>query len=148
MGGVYAFASDSYPAGARLALCLQHAQEQARLPRQTRRWVGRALRLLKGGQGMMGRWRTRGRVAGRWLLGGVVVLGALSVASWPAETTAQERDSYKAARLKMVEEEIAREGITNTAVLKALRQVPRHQLGSAAQRPKAYLDQSLPIGHT
>src|SRR5207253_191651 len=96
---------------------------------------------------MIGRRLPFGSVAQRGLLAGVLALGALSVASWPAETAAQERDSYKAARLKMVEEEIAREGITNQAVLKAMRQVPRHQFVSATQRPKAYFDQSLPIGH-
>lgn len=82
------------------------------------------------------------------LVTGLFLLGAgLGVVGWPAEAAPQERDPYRAARLKMVEEEIAAEGITNKAVLNALRQVPRHQFVSQQLRPKAYLDQSLSIGY-
>jgi protein-L-isoaspartate(D-aspartate) O-methyltransferase len=65
----------------------------------------------------------------------------------PGKLAAQDRDPYRAARWKMVDEEIAREGITNKAVLDALRQVPRHLFVPPELRAKAYYDQSLPIGH-
>jgi protein-L-isoaspartate(D-aspartate) O-methyltransferase len=47
----------------------------------------------------------------------------------------------------MVETELAREGITNPAVLDAMRQVPRHLFVDPDMRGKAYTDQALPIGH-
>ncbi|MBC8117380.1 MAG: protein-L-isoaspartate(D-aspartate) O-methyltransferase, partial [Candidatus Saccharimonas sp.] len=60
---------------------------------------------------------------------------------------AQKPDALKEARNKMVSEYIAREGITNQRVLTSMRQVPRHEFVDRAQRPNAYNDYSLPIGH-
>jgi protein-L-isoaspartate(D-aspartate) O-methyltransferase len=60
---------------------------------------------------------------------------------------AQKPDPQKDARNKMVSEYIAREGITNQRVLTSMRQVPRHEFVDRAQRPNAYNDSSLPIGH-
>jgi protein-L-isoaspartate(D-aspartate) O-methyltransferase len=60
---------------------------------------------------------------------------------------AQDDDSFRAARLRMVEVDIAREGISNKAVLDAMREVPRHRLVDPSLYGKAYFDQSLPIGH-
>ncbi len=84
-----------------------------------------------------------------WLVLPAVALTAVLGSSffWPGEAVAQEKDAYRTARLKMVEEEIAGQGITNKAVLNAMRQVPRHQFVTTQQRPKAYFDQALPIGH-
>jgi protein-L-isoaspartate(D-aspartate) O-methyltransferase len=77
-----------------------------------------------------------------------VGLGSLlGSAGLPAGGFGQVRDPFLSARLRMVETEIAREGITNPAVLNALRQVPRHLFVSPDQIPKAYIDQALPIGH-
>jgi protein-L-isoaspartate(D-aspartate) O-methyltransferase len=47
----------------------------------------------------------------------------------------------------MVGEDIEREGISNEAVLQAMRRVPRHLFVNPEDRPKAYYDQALPIGH-
>jgi protein-L-isoaspartate(D-aspartate) O-methyltransferase len=60
---------------------------------------------------------------------------------------AQDDESFRAARLRMVEVDIAREGITNKAVLDAMREVPRHRLVDPSLQGKAYFDQSMPIGH-
>src|SRR5262249_14529648 len=47
----------------------------------------------------------------------------------------------------MVEVDLAREGITNKAVLDALREVPRHAFVDPLDHHRAYIDQALPIGH-
>jgi protein-L-isoaspartate(D-aspartate) O-methyltransferase len=82
-------------------------------------------------------------------LGVLIVLGLFDVAWGNDHLAAQEpdTDTYRAARLKMVEEDIEREGISNPAVLEAMRKVPRHLFVSAEHRAKAYHDQALPIGH-
>ncbi len=80
--------------------------------------------------------------AGLWLGVALVVL-----VSGVATRAADEPRKYTEARLRMVEKEIAREGVTNEAVLKSARQVPRHQFVTEELRPYAYLDQALPIGH-
>ena len=71
---------------------------------------------------------------------------AVFVASLPATTYAQ-RDKYAEARETMVADYLIREGISNQAVLKSIRSVPRHQFVSPQWRPAAYYDQALPIGH-
>jgi protein-L-isoaspartate(D-aspartate) O-methyltransferase len=58
-----------------------------------------------------------------------------------------EDDRYAALRLKMVAEQIAREGIRNEAVLKAMREVPRHLFVNEDVRNKAYTDQVITIGY-
>jgi len=60
---------------------------------------------------------------------------------------AQPRDRYADERNKMVDEEIAREGIKNPAVLKSMRTVPRHLFAKSKDAKAAYHDQALPIGH-
>jgi protein-L-isoaspartate(D-aspartate) O-methyltransferase len=52
-----------------------------------------------------------------------------------------------AARVRMVEEQIAARGITDPAVLQAMRTVPRHEFVPARARADAYADWPLPIGH-
>jgi len=69
----------------------------------------------------------------------VVILACRSV-------TAQDKDRYLDARLKMVDEEIAREGVRNKDVLTAMRLVPRHLFCLPQYRANAYFDQALPIG--
>ena len=77
-------------------------------------------------------------------LAGLVVFGLFGVV-WGNDPP--DTDSYRAARLKMVEEDIEREGITNPAVLDSMRKVPRHLFVSPENRAKAYYDQALPIGY-
>ena len=47
----------------------------------------------------------------------------------------------------MVERQIVRRGVADPAVLKAMRQTPRHLFVPEAERPRAYEDRPLPIGH-
>src|SRR5438132_1555342 len=58
-----------------------------------------------------------------------------------------QQDPYQAARYKMVEELIEREGVTNPVVLKAMREVPRHLYVAPPLRSKAYMDAILDIGY-
>lgn len=76
-----------------------------------------------------------------------LVLLSITSLFWNGPATADESEDYRAARLRMVEEDIEREGITNPAVLEAMRRVPRHLFVSPELRSKAYYDQALPIGH-
>jgi protein-L-isoaspartate(D-aspartate) O-methyltransferase len=78
--------------------------------------------------------------------GSRVALGLFGLALVLA-ARAQDDDSFRAARLRMVEVDIAREGVTNPAVLNAMREVPRHRFVEPFSQGKAYFDQSLPIGH-
>jgi len=63
-----------------------------------------------------------------------------------AAATAQSR-RFNELRDEMVTAHIEGEGITNTAVLQAMRAVPRHEFVPSAQRASAYEDLALPIGH-
>lgn len=56
-------------------------------------------------------------------------------------------DKFSAERNELVDRYIAGEGITNEAVLQAVRTVPRHQFVPPALKAKAYFDQALPIGY-
>ncbi|MES2793373.1 MAG: protein-L-isoaspartate(D-aspartate) O-methyltransferase [Planctomycetota bacterium] len=59
----------------------------------------------------------------------------------------RQEEKYAVERNAMVDKYIAAEGITNEAVLKAARTVPRHLFVTPQFRSKAYIDQALPIGH-
>src|SRR5260370_26027661 len=89
-------------------------------------------------------WQRR-MVSTRWT--SLLLLALFGAACSYAYSAAQEPDEYRTARLKMVEEAIEREGITNEAVLQAMRRVPRHLFVRPDLRAKAYYDQALPIGH-
>ena len=56
-------------------------------------------------------------------------------------------DTYGQARHEMVRTQIADRGITDDAVLNALRAVPRHQFVPDRLADWAYTDRPLPIGH-
>lgn len=99
------------------------------------------------------RWLPRRRAVTRGGVAGFRPGGALLVASvvcaWSASACAQERpgkDRTQAARLAMVEV-ISRYGVRDTAVLRALSVVPRHEFVPAASRSLAYGDHPLPVGH-
>jgi len=55
-------------------------------------------------------------------------------------------DPFEAPRAQMVEEQLARRGITDARVLAAMRRVPRHLFVEEALRGRAYGDHPLPIG--
>lgn len=85
-----------------------------------------------------------------WLVAGGVFFAAAGAFLFAAETilTGAPLDTYRAARLQMVEHELAHEGIQNKRVLDAMREVPRHLFVGPNQREYAYFDQALPIGHS
>jgi len=56
-------------------------------------------------------------------------------------------DKYYEERIRMVENQIKRRGIEDSAVLEAMRSVPRHLFVPEAYRPRAYEDGPLPIGN-
>ena len=66
--------------------------------------------------------------------------------AWTAAATAQSR-RFDELRDEMVTAHIEGEGITNPAVLQAMRAVPRHEFVPSAQKARAYEDLALPIGH-
>jgi protein-L-isoaspartate(D-aspartate) O-methyltransferase len=54
-------------------------------------------------------------------------------------------EPYEAARLRMVQEQIAARGVEDQRVLDAMRRVPRHQFVPEQYRAHAYEDHPLPI---
>ncbi len=71
---------------------------------------------------------------------------SLVMAAFTAAATAQS-GRFDQLRDDMVTAHIEAEGITNPAVLQAMRAVPRHEFVPSAQRARAYEDLALPIGH-
>ena len=57
------------------------------------------------------------------------------------------QDAPTAARLAMVEEQLVRHGITDSATLRAMRTVPRHLFVPDDRRALAYANRPLPIGN-
>lgn len=76
----------------------------------------------------------------------VAWIGAFGLAALPV-CRAQTDEEFRAARLRMVDNELAREGITHPGVLDAMRQVPRHRFVDEGLQGRAYTDQALSIGH-
>ena len=71
-----------------------------------------------------------------------LLLGLLFCASISAEA-----GSYKAARQKMVQEQLKSRGIQDQRVLQAMQKVPRHAFVPEHLAEQAYADHPLPIGH-
>lgn len=67
--------------------------------------------------------------------------------SWLLSVDPAQEDAYKAEREQMVEQQMKRRGISDKAVLHAMRSVPRHLFVPPAIASKAYQDNALPIGH-
>ena len=57
-----------------------------------------------------------------------------------------EKKEYAAQRLEMIEKQLRRRGISDTAVLGAMTAVPRHEFVAEELRSHAYDDLPLPIG--
>lgn len=75
--------------------------------------------------------------------GAVALVSVTAVAQRvPGEADAR----FRARRLAMVERHIAGEGIRDSATLRAMREVPRHELVPAKLRDEAYENHPLPIG--
>lgn len=58
-----------------------------------------------------------------------------------------QADKYEAARNRMVRTQIQDRGVTNMAVLDAMRKVPRHLFMPEEYQDQAYNDYPLPIGY-
>ncbi len=75
----------------------------------------------------------------RRVIGGVVIL-TLGLALF-----SREEDEYARKREAMVRGQLAARDITDSRVLEAMRQVPRHLFVSPSLRSQAYIDSPLPI---
>lgn len=77
----------------------------------------------------------------RSTVSGIVLVVALMTSS-----LSQAQDRFAEQRERMVRVAIEAEGITNPAVLAAMRKVPRHEFVAGSLKSQAYQDTSLPIG--
>ena len=77
----------------------------------------------------------------RWLFFPLVFQGLLSVG-----VNCREHGQYQDLREQMVARQIAARGISDEAVLAAMRKVPRHEFVPESLRHRAYDDRPLPIG--
>jgi protein-L-isoaspartate(D-aspartate) O-methyltransferase len=82
------------------------------------------------------------------ILAGLLILG-VSLPGFTSPPQLPQPPDYAALRERMVAEQLEAKGrgITNPAVLAAMRSVPRHEFVPEVQRPHAYEDRPLPIGH-
>jgi protein-L-isoaspartate(D-aspartate) O-methyltransferase len=82
---------------------------------------------------------------------GAAALAALVAIVAACDGARAERQSstpnWDAARMQMVDEQIAARDIKSPRVLAAMRRVPRHEFVPATLRGSAYADSPLPIGH-
>jgi protein-L-isoaspartate(D-aspartate) O-methyltransferase len=63
------------------------------------------------------------------------------------DTAFPQTDKFTEARSDMVKYQIYERGINNSAILKAMRKIPRHLFVPAEYQKEAYGDYPLPIGH-
>jgi protein-L-isoaspartate(D-aspartate) O-methyltransferase len=76
----------------------------------------------------------------------VAAVAALSSSAAAQGVPDDANARFRARRLAMVERHIAGEGIKDSATLRAMREVPRHELVPAELRDEAYENHPLPIG--
>jgi len=77
---------------------------------------------------------------------GWIAAGLLAGAVACGEPGAGSEDAYMISRQKMVDIDIAGRGVTDTRVLDAMRNVPRHQFVPGEYIDSSYADRPLPIG--
>ena len=82
------------------------------------------------------------RIQKRWISYPAILLTLLVLSTARAEGP----DPRAAERGEMVKEQIQSRGIKDTAVLKAMEEVPRHLFVPPEHRAEAYADKALPIG--
>jgi protein-L-isoaspartate(D-aspartate) O-methyltransferase len=75
----------------------------------------------------------------------LLVLGACSQKSAPAQAVPTEAEPREQERLHMVSQQIEARGVRDARVLTAMRKVPRHRFVPRSQRTYAYQDRPLPI---
>ncbi len=56
------------------------------------------------------------------------------------------KQNYQQKREKMIERQLKKRGITSREIIRAFRQVPRHEFVPEENRSQAYADRPLPIG--
>jgi protein-L-isoaspartate(D-aspartate) O-methyltransferase len=98
-------------------------------------------------------------ILGGWLLIGLLAAcqkASLQTAELTSSATltqsetpsaSSEPEIYRERRLEMVENTIANRGVKSEAVLRAMRQVPRHEFTPPEFIDQAYEDHPLPIGY-
>jgi protein-L-isoaspartate(D-aspartate) O-methyltransferase len=77
---------------------------------------------------------------------GVVLLNIPGCAAPRNQVNDMAEKNYEISRSRMVADQIEQRGVTDSAVLEALRMVPRHAFVPAEMRSRAYDDAPLPIG--
>jgi protein-L-isoaspartate(D-aspartate) O-methyltransferase len=77
----------------------------------------------------------------------VAITLSLSAALETGSLQAQSDQQWRAARERLVAEELIPQGISDSATLAAMRAVPRHEFVPPDQRPYAYENTPLPIGN-
>ncbi|MCH2210453.1 MAG: protein-L-isoaspartate(D-aspartate) O-methyltransferase [Fuerstiella sp.] len=82
------------------------------------------------------------RTANRILMSGCIIL----LFGTDAVIAQRSADATGSARNRLVDEAIQSEGISNEAVLRAMRKVPRHEFVLPGMRSRAYRDEALAIG--
>ncbi|MDK2896440.1 MAG: protein-L-isoaspartate(D-aspartate) O-methyltransferase [Candidatus Atribacteria bacterium] len=86
---------------------------------------------------------------GKWAKWAVVILLVLLLFflfSPPLQELSWEETSFSSLREKMIKEQIEARGVSDSWVIEALRQVPRHLFVPENLRSQAYQDRPLPIG--
>lgn len=85
------------------------------------------------------------------LCAGLVLALCLPVAERHAQSAdpveVRSEAAFREARMKMVQDELIREGIKNQSVLASMRAVPRHRFVKRETQAQAYFDQAMAIGH-
>ena len=73
-----------------------------------------------------------------------LVAGLVGLAGWGMrDASAQSDERWQAARRRMVDEFIVREGVRNERVVQSMRTTPRHEFVPPAIREQAYHDGAL-----
>jgi protein-L-isoaspartate(D-aspartate) O-methyltransferase len=75
------------------------------------------------------------------------VIAAVAACDGAVAERQPSNPDWTAARMQMVDDQIAARDIKDPRVLEAMRRVPRHEFVPEAMRGNAYLDSPLPIGH-
>ena len=75
------------------------------------------------------------------------VIAAVAACDGAVAERQPSNPDWTAARMQMVDDQIAARDIKDPRVLEAMRRVPRHEFVPDAMRGNAYLDSPLPIGH-